>query len=329
MMLASPAAASAHLRSGTVAVDYRASVLRADTPAYSAQIFQSDRALGITVKRGHVVMLLGYLGEPVFRLDAAGLWVNAASPTAVVLRLVTRSRRVVASTPRWRLQRGRHSVVWHDARSQGLPAGVKQGVWSVPLVVDGRRTRLEGVLQHFAAPSPWPWIGLLAAVLGAGLWPLMVRRHDRVSSAAIACAGAATAAAVVTLVAFALDAYASPGTWIEALDAIAFLGVGVWGMRRGPEHLHVAAAIGLGLVGLAVALLEVAIFLHPIVLAVLPGSVTRIVDVLAMGAGLDAAVLGGVFYARTAGLSRGDFHLEARTGIEPVRTGGTDRVRPT
>lgn len=84
VLLAIPAAAGAHLRSGTVAVDYRVSVLNPDTAAYSAQIFQSDRALSVTVKPGHVVVLLGYLGEPVFRLDAVGLGLNAASPTAVV-----------------------------------------------------------------------------------------------------------------------------------------------------------------------------------------------------------------------------------------------------
>jgi len=71
--LATPVTAGAHLRSGTVAVDYQASVRHPDTPADTTQIFQSDRALGITVKPGHTVVLLGYLGEPVFRLDDAGL----------------------------------------------------------------------------------------------------------------------------------------------------------------------------------------------------------------------------------------------------------------
>ena len=93
VFLGAAAPASAHLRSGTVAVDYRASVLRPRTAAYSAQIFQSDRALSLTVSPGHTVVLLGYLGEPVFRLDAGGLWVNATSPTAAALRLVKRQSR--------------------------------------------------------------------------------------------------------------------------------------------------------------------------------------------------------------------------------------------
>jgi hypothetical protein len=304
--VASPAAAGAHLRSGTVAVDYRASVLHADTSAYSAQIYQSDRALSVNVKPGHIVVLLGYLGEPVFRVGAAGLWVNAASPTAVVLRLVTKSQRSLASTPHWLLERGRHFVVWQDARVQGLSAGVRQGAWSVPVIVDGRRARLEGELWHLPAPSPWPSLGLLAGLLAAGLSPLVLRRRDLAARAAVGFAVAAAAASVVILVAFALDPYASPGTWIEGFDAIAFLGVGVWGLLRGPAHLQIAAAIGLGLVALAVALLEGAIFLHPIVLAVLPGTATRIVDIVAIGAGLDAAALGGWFYLETTGVTRGN-----------------------
>ena len=139
-----PATASAHLRSGTVAVDYLAGVTAPNAPAYGAVIYQSDHGLSLTIKPGHTVTLLGYLGEPVFRLDRAGLAVNVASPTAVAVGLATKAQRIVAPTPRWRLQRGRRSAVWHDARDQGLPPGVDQGRWSVPLIVDGRRDAARG-----------------------------------------------------------------------------------------------------------------------------------------------------------------------------------------
>src|SRR5947209_1004679 len=127
--LVSAGAASAHLRSGTVAVDYRATVFRPLTPAYTAQIYQSDHGLSLTLRPGHVVVMLGYLGEPVFRLDAAGLWVNAASPTAAALHLLSRRPAVAAHSPPWRLQRNRRAAVWHDTRVQGLPRGVDRGTW--------------------------------------------------------------------------------------------------------------------------------------------------------------------------------------------------------
>lgn len=303
---ASPAVASAHLRSGTVAVDYRATLWSQDPSAYSAQIFQSDRALSVTVKPGHAVTLLGYLSEPVFRLDSAGLWVNAASPTAVVFRFVKKSERILASTPHWRLERGQHSAAWQDARAQGLPPDASQGTWSVPLLVDGRRSRLEGELERFPAPSLWTWAGVLAGLLAAGLTPMLLHRRELAGRAAIAFALPAAAASIVILIAFALDAYASPGTWIEAVDVITFLGVGVWVLLRMPEQWHVAAAIGLGLVALAVALLELPIFIHPIVLAILPATATRIADIVTMGAGLNAIALGGLFYLETAPQLRGD-----------------------
>jgi hypothetical protein len=306
VFLGAAAPASAHLRSGTVAVDYRASVIRPRTAAYSAQIFQSDRALSLTVSPGHTVVLLGYLGEPVFRLDPGGLWVNAASPTAAALRLVKQPVRSSSSTPRWVLQRGRHSVIWPDSRAQGLPPGVGRGQWTVPLLVDGRASRLGGELQRFPAPSLPLWLGILAVLLAAGVSPLMLGRRDLAGRVSIGCGVIAAGACGVVLVAFALDAYASPGTWIEAVDAIVFLGVGAWALLRAPREWHVAAAIGMGLVAVAAGLLEGAMFLHPIVLAVLPGVVTRFAGVLALGAGLDAAALGGLAYVDRGGVMSGD-----------------------
>jgi hypothetical protein len=172
------------------------------------------------------------------------------------------------------------------------------------LIVDGRPTRLEGELRRFPAPSLWLWLGILAFILAAAVLPFVLpRRHLAGSAAAIWLGVIAACACGVVLVAFALDAYASPGTWIEALDAIAFIGVGVWALLGGPKQWHVAAAIGLGLVALAVGLLEGAIFLHPIVLAVLPGTATRLADILAIGAGIGAAVLGGLVYAEQGGVA--------------------------
>jgi hypothetical protein len=298
--LAAPAPAGAHLRSGTVAVDYRASIRRSDTPAYTAQIFQSDRALGLTLKHGHTVVLLGYLGEPVFRLDAAGLAVNAASPTAAVDRLVTRAQRVVGSTPRWRLRPGRRSLVWHDARAQGLPPGVAGGGWSVPLIVDGRRTRLQGELQRFPAPSLWPWVALLAGVLAGAALPLLPGRGRAVHAGAIVLAVVSFTASVVLAVAFALDAYASPGTWIESVDGIVFLAVALGVLLRGPRHWQFGAAIGLGLLGLGIGLSKGAVFLHPIALAILPATIIRYAAVAAIGAGGGATALGCALYANTA-----------------------------
>jgi hypothetical protein len=323
-LLVGAGTASAHLRSGTVAVDYRASIFRRVTAAYSAEIYQSDHGLTLTRRSGHVVVLLGYLGEPVFRLDAAGLWVNDASLTAAALHLVPKGQAVTAPTPRWRLQRGRRTVVWHDARVQGLPPGVDHGVWTVPLIVDGRRASLQGGLRRYPAPPLWAWFAVLAVWLTAGGTALRRRDRDLVRPAAIGFAYIAAAATTVVVLAFAFDAYASPGTWIEGLDAIAFIAVGVGILLRGPRNLHVAAAIWVGLIAVAVALLEGPIFLHPVVLAVLPGTVMRILVTAALGAGVNASVLGALRFSEITDAVR---DAGPTFGLTPPDGGGSEPAR--
>jgi hypothetical protein len=295
--LVTAAPAAAHLRSGTVAVDYRATVAHPVTRAYSAQIYQSDHGLSLTLTPGHSVTVLGYLGEPLIRLDDAGLSVNAASPTARAMHLVDKRDAVQTAAPRWRLKRGRRSVVWHDARVQGLPPGLDEGVWRVPLVVDGRSETLSGRLRRFADPPLWLWLGVLACWLAGGVVPLMRRSREAIRSRALVLAVIAAGAGVVVALAFALDAYASPGTWIVGVDVIIFLAVGLEVMRRGPRQFHVAAAIWVGLVSAALGLLDGAVFLHPIVLAILPATVMRLLVVTAIGAGAAAALLGATLFS--------------------------------
>ena len=295
--LVAPAAASAHLRSGTVAVDYRASIVGPHSAAYTAQIYQSDRALQMSIRPGHPVTVLGYLGEPMFRLDRSGLWVNVASPTSVVAGLVTKRERVVATSPRWRLQRGRRSVIWRDGRVQALPAGVNAGSWSVPLLVDGRRSELDGTLRRLPKPASWPWLATLGVSLAAVVLLLLRRPSEDAGRAAVSLALIASAASFVIAVAFSFDAYASPGTWIASFDELFFLAIGVWFLLRGPERWRGLTAIGVGLLAMAVGISKGAIFFHPIVLAVLPGTLTRLAVIVAVDGGLAAAILAGASFS--------------------------------
>ncbi len=69
-MLVTPGVANAHLRSDVVAVDYRATVTTQKGP-FEARVYETDRALRLVVTRGHSVVVLGYLEEPLIRIDAA------------------------------------------------------------------------------------------------------------------------------------------------------------------------------------------------------------------------------------------------------------------
>jgi hypothetical protein len=61
--LAIPATAHAHLRSGTVAVDYRVTVSAPHTPAYDVRIYQSDHGLSLMIRPGHAVAMHKHASE--------------------------------------------------------------------------------------------------------------------------------------------------------------------------------------------------------------------------------------------------------------------------
>jgi len=290
LVLAAPAVAGAHIRSGTVAVDYRATVEADGDPAhrpFASLIDASDQAITLVVRTGHSVVVLGYLGEAVLRVDTRGIAVNAASPSAADDGLLSRVSRVTSNHVEWRLVSAHRTIVWHDARLRGMPPGVSRRTWSVPLVVDGKRSRMHGELVREPAPAHWPWLAFALSVV-----PALVLGRRRRHAGAVALGVLAGGASVVTSAAFALDVYASPGTWILGLDALAFVAAGLGVLVRGPRDWHAAAALSLGLTAVAVGLAKGDVFLHPIVLSVLPAFATRLVVTMSIVAGASATALG-------------------------------------
>jgi hypothetical protein len=301
--LSAPTGAQAHLRAGVVAVDYRVSISLprpSSRAAFSTQVYESDRALHLAVRTGHTVVVFGYLGEPFLRLNNAGLAVNKGSPTSAASGLLKNAQRVSSADTAWLLKPGRNSVVWHDARVQGLAPGVSHGHWSVPLLVDGRHIQLNGEIWRLRSPSLWPWPILVALfVVGSALLALP-RRAEAARIGSIVLGVLAGATSIATALAFALDTYASPGTRIAGADEVVFAAVGFGVLAWGPRQAHVAAAAGLGLLSLAIGLSKVEVFLHARLLAALPDTAARVVVAVAIGAGTAAVVLGGVFYLAAA-----------------------------
>lgn len=324
-----PAAASAHLRSGTVGTGYRASVevpsrLRA---ALAARIYESDRALRLRARGGHTVVVEGYLGEPVLRIDAAGVAVNRASPTAVSAGLLPKREQVSGQRPDWSLRSSRRDVVWHDARTRGLPVGVARGAWSVPLTVDGSRFQLSGEIWRVPRPSLVPWLALVVSFVLATIVCVLGRRRLPLRSACLVFGLLAAAAAAVTAAGFALDSYASPGSWVAGGDEAVFLAVGVGVLLRGPRHAQGPAAVGLGLLGLFVGASRGAVFAQGVVLSALPGTDIRTAVALTLAASIGAIVCGGVLVAATPWASvSGPVPAQAH-GSAPV-SGGRSWLAP-
>jgi hypothetical protein len=277
--LAAPTPAAAHIRTGSVAVDYRVRVFPTRLPL-SAHVYLGDHAVRLSVRPGHSVTVLGYGGEPFLRVDGSGVTV-LRSPTAASLGLEPRHTS------------GR--FVWHDARVRGLPAGIDRGRWTIPLLVDGRRARLAGELVRVDAPPVWPWLALGLPFVAVTLLAFLRRRVLERSAVALgALAGAAT---LVAAAAFAFASNASEGRWVEAGNEAVFALVGLAVIVRGSRDARVIAAGALGLLALAAALTKLPVFLHGVVLSAFPATPARAVVALTIWIGAAATALGLVLFA--------------------------------
>ena len=278
-----PPPASAHIRTGVIAVDYGADVLAAPAGT-SARIYESDLAVKLSAGTARRVVVLGYQGEPFIRIGPTRVTVNKASLTAAGARVSVKGR----------------SVIWHDARVRGLPSGVDRRRWAIPLLVDGHRTRLEGELWRVGAPSVWPWAVLGVPFLVVMAWLLVRRPMQWVRLGAVVFGLAAAVCFVVTGAGFALDIYASEGKWVEAGNELFFAVVGALFIVRGKPDTRAIAGSALGLLGVGVGLSQLPVFRHGLVLSLFPSDFTRTLAALTIAAGTAATCLGLVVFAAAA-----------------------------
>jgi hypothetical protein len=290
-----PSNASAHGHSGTIAVDYRTRVFpftAALRRLLAARIYESDRAVRLTVAPGHTAIILGYLGEPFARVTPGGVEVNASAPTAGGAELVTRlSRHAVG----WqRLSSGR-SVTWHDNRVRALPGGIDRAHWMIPLIVDGRRTSLEGELWRVHSPAWWPWLLIGVPFVLVSLL-LFFWRRSAVPLAAAALGIGAAAGTMTSGTGFAVDPNASSGEWLQVGGELAFVLVGVAVITRGSPVTRGIAGGALGLLGIWVGLATYPVLVHGVVLSTFPPTVARVLVVLTVWSAAAALALGLVVY---------------------------------
>ncbi|MEN3311282.1 MAG: hypothetical protein V7645_611 [Actinomycetota bacterium] len=290
-----PPSASAHIRSATIATDYRTRVFALPAPLHrvlATRIYQSDRAIRLMVADGHTAVIFGYLHEPFVRVTATGVEVNASAPTAGGAGLL--ARLPLRSTGWHRLSKGR-SVTWHDNRVRALPRGIDRVRWRIPLVVDGTSTRLEGELWRVRAPAWWPWLVMGVPFVLISLL-LYLRRRSAVRAAAAAFGLGAAAGLVASGAGFAFDTYASNGKWVELGNELALVLVGIAVIARGSPGARGIAGGGLGLLGLGVGVTQTPVLLHGVVLSIFSSDLARALVTLTIWSGTAATVLGLVVY---------------------------------
>jgi hypothetical protein len=133
------------------------------------------------------------------------------------------------------------TIVWHDARLRGLPPGAKRRSWSIPLVLDGQRLDLDGVIWRAHPPALWPWaiIGVVFIALTALV--LALRRKPLLRTASAALGTTAAAATLMAAIGFAAFSTASKGRWVEGGDEIVFVLVGLGVVARGSRDARALA----------------------------------------------------------------------------------------
>jgi hypothetical protein len=146
------------------------------------------------------------------------------------------------------------------------------------------------------APPVWPWIALGVPFLVVTAFLLVVRPMRWVRVAAVTFGLASAVGLVATGAGFALDSYASEGKWVEAANELVFALVGLLVVVRGKPDTRAIAGGALGLLGLAVGLSKVPVFLHGLVLSVFPSNLARVVVALTIAAGAAATCLGLVIF---------------------------------
>jgi len=207
--LASPAAADPPAPG-----DYASEVTSIDPPVgtIDIRVVGGDSFLVLEVAAGTEVVVIGYDDEPFLRVLSDGtVEQNANSPASylnddryaeVAIPDRLRGVDIAALDPEWEAVGSGGTHAWHDHRvhwmAPNAPPAVPRGDsfdWSgvVPLVVDGERVEVSGVIHYREDVSPLPWIGAGLVAAAGGFF--LLRGRSRLA-AAVGAVGAVAAAAV-------------------------------------------------------------------------------------------------------------------------------------
>lgn len=304
---------------------------------FTAKVVGGDGFLDLTVERGHTVEIPGYTGEPWLRIDEKGTVQENQASSATYLN---ESRYGSAQNtdipdwvsieratkhPQWKTVGHGGHYVWHDHRihymtpqiTPTLVAGTNRvaisdrddGLWYIPLTVDGHEHQILGELREFPAPSPLPQWGLAAFFLvvlaGAGL--ILHGPAGRVAAGTLLVIGAlALWAGISELAAVPALAGGNP-IWVALPIVSVVLAIGALAVRgaaaRSIAVLASAASLGVW------AVLRVPAFDKAVPLGSIDPTLTRLIIAAALGTAagsIVAAIASGGLALRLADLDDDD-----------------------
>lgn len=292
-----PSVASAHVgRTLPVATDFTARIT-VPVRGIDAKVTDGDQSLWLRLPASATATVPGVLGEPLLRFDRRGVWLNLRSPTAQSDRIDRTELRSTASgtPPLWHRVTSGHSYLWHEHRLHALEPIARTtgsaGPWSIPLVFDGRRRSLRGVLDYSAPGAVWAWIAAPVILALAGAFVAT-------RSAAALASLALTATAAVWAIRIGRELYGRPTVpvvgWIEIAITSLVGALFVFGLTRRNDGTRTFTAFFVGFGALYEGLTMLPLLTHAIALNALPSLLARIVEGIIVVAGI-GALAGSVF----------------------------------
>ena len=299
--LATPAPAFAHLSPGRIATDFEARVVRFQPPApgLTAAVLGGDQKLRLTVPPPHVVVVDGLIDEPFLRFSPSGVEVNLDSPTATSAHVIPSTEGRTGRRTIWQRVSGGHTFAWHENRLRprpSIPGAVPDprpvAAWSIPLVVDGRRTRLVGTEWYATRPPLTVWIAVLVAAVAAALAGTRLLPEGAAHPVVVALLAVSVAGCLAGWLGIFLEGGVSPlGLALAAVYVgvtAVFLGA-IVAATGGAARLGVIAMIGALVATFTIPLLEV--FTRGFVLSALPESLMRVAVAASFAGGLAVTIL--------------------------------------
>ena len=298
---ASPAAADPP-RPG--AYDSEVTAVDPQVDTVSVEVVGGDSFLQLRVEPGTEVVVLGYDEEPFLRVLPDGTVEQNANSPATYLNEDRYAEAAIPPElagpdaadlePEWEPVGSGGTYAWHDHRihwmAPNAPPAVERGGsfdWNgtVPLLVDGERVEVAGVIHYREAVSPLPWIGAGLLLAAVGIFAL--RNRTRIGAAV-----AAAAALAATFVAWATLDAAPSGVGASSLPlvvAVVAAVLGVAALVAGARHrpiilLAVAAALG------SWGLFRFSVLTEPVLPTDLPFAVDRAATVAALAVAIAVGV---------------------------------------
>jgi hypothetical protein len=309
-----PDAALAHAgKSAPLATNFQARLtgIKPATDVLEAKVVDGNRRLWLRVRGNTTVLIPGAAGEPLLRFDHGGVFVNVRSLTAQadqIDRFDLRPDPNPRARPLWHRLTSDHAYLWHEHRLHGLePLARGQsrttvlGHWSVPLLIDGHRHALQGVLLYRPPGSVWAWILIacaLASISSAALAisPSAARR--------VALGGALAATLLIWMVRIGRGLYGRPSVGVTGYVEVALTSlVGVallYGLLHRDRRVRVFTAFLVALGCLYQGWSMLGVLTHAVALNMLPTRLAQaaIAAIFGLGGGVLAITLREQFSGR-------------------------------